>query len=105
MECAAKRDDLVLRVSSATRPLSRELDCSFVRLCAWVSQKSLRGERFVHKRRRQLFAGLCRVEIRDVDQAVSRGVHRGPEARVAVAERIHSDATDEIEVALSRGID
>ena len=87
------------------RPATRELERAFVRLRAGVAEEHLRRERLLDERGGQPLARRGRIEVRDVNRAVGRGVHRLLQPGVAVAERVHGDSAHEIEISLSVGVD
>jgi hypothetical protein len=105
VKSSAQRDNLVLRRTDGSCPPPREFEGAFVRLRSGVAEEHFVGERTLDERGRQLLARHRRVQIRDVNEPVGRGVHRLSKSGVAVAERVHSNATHEIEVALALAVD
>src|SRR5215210_7634822 len=92
-------------VAACPSPAASKLERAFVRLRAGITEECSRRERLVDESRGESLAGRCGVEVRDVDQAVGRGMQRGAEAFIAVAERVDGDSADEIQVALAFGVD
>ena len=94
VERARERDDLRL-----AGPLADKLERRLVGLGARVAEERAIGERARHQLLREPFTRLRAVQVRDVDQAgCERPLDRSADDRVIVAERVHADAGDEIEV-------
>ena len=76
VECAAQRDDVGLRgANGRPRPPPRELERALVRFRARVAEEHLVRERQLDEARRELLARRRAEQVRDVNQAIGRGVH------------------------------
>ena len=94
MERAGKGDELGL-----ARPFARELERAFVRLGAGVAEERLAAERFRQLDREPL-ARLGAIEIGHMNQSrIERPQHRVSNHGTVVAERVHRDPGDEVEIA------
>ena len=106
MERVQHRDDLeAARAVFCMRPTPRQLDRRFVRLRPAVAEEDLVGERMVHEGPRQFDLGFGIEQIRGMDQPQGLLLQRQRDFRMAVAEDVHGNASQKVQVLASLDVE
>jgi len=84
---------------------AREFDRRFVRLGARVAEEDFLHAGDIAQWLGQLGLALDRIDVRGVDQFGSLFLNRLHQRRVAMAERIHRDTAQRVEITLALGIE
>src|SRR5260370_41809222 len=83
--------------------LARDLDGAFHRLGAGIGKKNKIRKALFAQPCRQPYAVRAHEQARHVPQSCALLLQRLDQMRMAMAERIHGDASSEIELALASG--